>query len=162
MSKKEDALKKIAKDRIGKMFGRGNNFRGLNAFFPKASHKKSHPPSKKNTVSKMNTVSKKTTVAKMNTVVNEQTILKKISAIIKNTPQLVYLNLYRLTRGQNRTITNPLGYTEIAQLCNISNSTARRAIRTLTQKGLIERTEIKNEKDIKGSKYKTNMPPWSK
>ena len=139
------------------MFGRGNDFRGLNAFFPKAGHKKSS-----HTLSKKNTVSKKTTVAKMNTVVNEQTTLKKISAIIKATPQLVYLNLYRLTCGQNRTITNPLGYTEIAKLCNISNSTARRAIRTLTQKGLIERTEIKNEKDIKGSEYKINILPWSK
>ena len=147
---------------MGKMFGRGNNFRGLNAFFPKAGHKKSHPLPKKTTVSKMNTVSKKTTVAKMTTVVNEQPILEKISAIIKTTPQLVYLNLYRLACRQNRTITNPLGYTEIAQLCNISNSTARRAVRTLTQKGLIERTEIKNEKDIKGSEYKINMPSWSK
>ncbi len=159
MPRKEDALKKIAKKRMGEMFGEKGDFRGLNAFFPK-----SKPDKNKDTLTKMTGVVKKDTVAKMTTVSklagvpNLDAVLQKLAAAVKSTPQLVYLKLYSLSHGQNRTVTDWLGYGEIAQVCNISSSTARRAIRALVSKGLIERTELKNEKEIKGSTYKVNLP----
>lgn len=146
---------------MGEMFGRKNEFRGLNAFFPKNGHKKSsHTMLKKTTVSKMNTVSKTPAAVKLTTVSNKQVMPPIMNSTIKSTTKLVFLSLYQLSQGKNkRAITGWLGYKQIAELCNISISTTRRAIRKLTQKGLIERIEVKNGRDIKGSKYKINIAP---
>lgn len=153
MPRKEDALKKVAEERMKEMFGGKNKFRGLNAFFPKTKSEES-----KKAIAKKLTVDKKSTVVKMTTVVDEDAILQKIGSILTPTPQLVYLRLYRLTFNRDRTITDWLGYGHIARQCNISHRTAQRAIETLITKGLIERVEVKNEKDIKGSRYKVKVP----
>lgn len=153
MPQKEDVLKKFAEERMKEMFGEKNGFRGLNAYFPKTKLSKGKQP-----IAKKSTVDKKPAVAKMTMVVDEDTILQKIGAFLTSTPQLVYLRLYRLTSNQGRTITDWLGYTEIARQCNISHRTTQRAIEVLLNKGLIERIEVKNEKDLKGSRYKINLP----
>ena len=138
---------------MSEMFGQKKDFRGLNAFFPKT-----HSMEAKHTPPKKDTVPKKSTVPKVGTVLSNATLLKKLNSIIKANVQLVYLNLYKLSHNQHKTTTDWLGYKEIALQCNISHNTARRAIHTLTQKGLIERVEVKNEKDVKGSRYCVILP----
>ena len=159
MPQKENDLRKIAKERMGEMFGKKKDFRGLNAFFPK-SHSKEiiHALPKKDTVPKKSTLPKLGRVPKVGTVLNNATLLEKLNPVIKSSVQLVYLNFYKLSHSQNQTTTDCLGYKEIAVQCNISYNTARRAIHTLVQKRLIERVEIKNEKDVKGSRYRVILP----
>jgi len=156
---KENDLRKIAKERMGEMFGQKKDFRGLNAFFPKiCSSEAKHTLPKKDTVPKKSTLPKLGRVPKVGTVLNNATLLEKLNPVIKSSVQLVYLNFYKLSHSQNQTTTDCLGYKEIAVQCNISYNTARRAIHTLVQKRLIERVEIKNEKDVKGSRYRVILP----
>jgi len=156
---KENDLRKIAKERMGEMFGQKKDFRGLNAFFPKSHSKETiHALPKKDTVPKKSTLPKLERAPKVGTVLNNATLLEKLNSVIKGNVQLVYLNFYKLSHNQNKTTTGWLGYKEIALQCNISYNTVRRAIHTLTQKKLIERSEVKNEKDVKGSRYRVILP----
>lgn len=134
------------------MFGHKKDFKGLNAFFPKSGHKKQEAA-----LFKKDTVSQKSTVVNATTVLSETEILEKLAGLLKPSFQVIYLNFYALTYKQNLATTGWLGYRHIAELCNVSLSTARRAVHTLTQKGLIVRTAVKNEK-VKGSKYKVILP----
>ena len=153
MPQKENDLKKIAKERMGEMFGQKKDFRGLNAFFPKA-----HSREAIHTLPKKDTVPKLGRVPKVGTVLNNVTLLEKLNSVIRGNVQLVYLNFYKLSYNQNKTTTDWLGYKEIALQCSISYNTARRAIHALIQKKLIERVEVKNEKDVKGSRYCVILP----
>ena len=144
---------------MGEMFGQKKDFRGLNAFFPKSHSKETiHALPKKDTVPKKSTLPKLERAPKVGTVLNNATLLEKLNSVIKGNVQLVYLNFYKLSHNQNKTTTGWLGYKEIALQCNISYNTVRRAIHTLTQKKLIERSEVKNEKDVKGSRYRVILP----
>jgi len=76
---KENDLRKIAKERMGEMFGQKKDFRGLNAFFPKSHSKETiHALPKKDTVPKKSTLPQVGTGPKMGTVLNNATLLEKL------------------------------------------------------------------------------------
>ena len=113
---------------------------------------------KMSTVDKLTTVVKKTTVDKMFTVVNEDLLRDKLKLFITPGQQSVYLSLYKRSSLSGKDTTGWIGYGEIAKEVGISLKTVQRAIDKLISARLIERIDITNTAEIKGSQYRVSLP----
>jgi len=106
----------------------------------------------------MSTVDKMPTVDKMSTVVNEDLLRDKLKLLITSSQQSVYLSLYKRSSTSDKDATNWVGYGELAKEIGISLKTVQRAIDKLISARLIERTDIINTAEIKGSQYQVLLP----
>jgi hypothetical protein len=68
---------------------------------------------------------------------------------------VVFLRLYRLSLGFNQNIC-VVGVTSLVRVCNISESTCRRALRRLLELKLIRQVEVVNTREVKGTTYQIN------
>jgi DNA-binding Lrp family transcriptional regulator len=75
--------------------------------------------------------------------------------------QLVFLRLYRLSIGFNKTLTDPVSYSKLAIKCNLSVSTVKRALQALEAKKLIKVLGEAKHNPIAGNQYELliNMVP---
>lgn len=109
---------------------------------------------------KMSTVDKLTTVknSKVEYPLTDNQIPNLLSSRLKPSRLSVYSKLYRLSWGFGKDTTSLVGYYTLARHCNISAKTVKRTIQQLISIGLIERIELKNRIDQKGSIYRV-FPP---
>lgn len=132
----------------------------LAIFYGQAEEKKAENPQQMSTVDKVTTVdkmpteNKTSTVDKMSTVVNEETLRVNLRSLITHSQQLIYLALYKRAYKQGQDVTNWTGYNELSKELQVSLKTVQRAIERLIEVKLIERINVSNTAEIKGSKYR--------
>ncbi len=119
---------------------------------------------KMSTVDEVSTVDQKTTVDKMSTVdkkataTNETIINDKLKMSLTHSQQAVYTSLYNRSYTRNQDITDWVGYNELAKELNISSKTVQRSVDKLVLLHFIERVDIINTAQTKGSKYRLIQP----
>ena len=106
----------------------------------------------------MSTVARMPTVDKMSTVVNENLLRETLKSLITPSQQSVYLSLYKRSSGAGKNATDCIGYGVLAKETGISLKTVQRAIDKLINVRLIERIDITNTAEIKGSQYQVMLP----
>lgn len=126
----------------------------LAIFYGQAEEKKAESPQQMSTVVKMPTENKTSTVDKMSTVVDEETLRISLRSLITHSQQLIYLALYKRACKQGQEVTNWTGYNELSKELQVSLKTVQRAIERLIEVKLIERINVSNTAEIKGSKYR--------
>src|SRR5262249_21462218 len=82
-------------------------------------------------------------------------ILDLVLPTLDPSEAVVFLRLYRLSIGFNQT-TCTVGITSLIRVCNISESTCRRALRRLLELKLIRQVEVVNTREVKGTTYQIN------
>jgi len=91
-------------------------------------------------------------------------VLDSILPALDPTEAVVFLRLYRLSVGFNQTSCT-VGLTGLMRVCNVSESTCRRALRRLLELGFIRQVEVVNTKEVKGTTYQidtgVNLRPVS-
>jgi hypothetical protein len=91
-------------------------------------------------------------------------ILDAILPYLDPSEAVIFLRLYRLSVGFNQTCCT-VGMAALMRACNVSESTCRRALRRLTDIGLVHPLEVVNTRELKGTTYRIdtgiNLKPAS-
>src|SRR5439155_21878866 len=91
-------------------------------------------------------------------------ILDQVLPSLDPSEAVVFLRLYRLSIGFNQP-TCTVGITGLMRVCNVSESTCRRALRRLVKLNLICQLEVVNTKEVKDTTSQTytgdNLKPVS-
>jgi DNA-binding Lrp family transcriptional regulator len=79
-------------------------------------------------------------------------ILDSILPYLDPSEAVIFLRLYRLSAGFNQTCCT-VGIAALMRACNVSESTCRRALRRLTDIGLVRQLQVVNTRELKGTTY---------